>query len=91
MLGLIITSVLLSIAIGMAIAQTFHKEGVTPLIKVQLTMIIVFGAILMYAINVQLLYANWYKLPIISIVLAVIASVKFHRHLLKENNNGQVW
>ena len=68
-----------------------HKGGVTTAIRIQLMITTILGTILMYAIDVQLLHANWYKLPIISIVLAVIAGIKFHRHLLKENNNGKVW
>ena len=91
MLGLVIMSMALSMAIGAAIAQSFHKGGVTTAIRIQLMITTILGTILMYAIDVQLLHANWYKLPIISIVLAVMAGIKFHRHLLKENSSGKVW
>ena len=91
MLGLAIMSMALSMTIGAAIAQSFHKDGVTTALRIQLMITTMLGAILIHAIDAQLLHANWYKLPIISIVLAVIAGIKFHRHLLKENNNGKVW
>lgn len=91
MLGLLIMSLALSIGIGANIAGTFHFENTTPEMKITIPTFVIFASLFLYAINVQLLYANCYWMPIVSLIAGCISGIVFHRHLLKEKTNGQVW
>ena len=44
MLGLVIMSIALSMTIGAAIAQSFHKDGVTTALRIQLMITTMLGA-----------------------------------------------